>query len=351
MSLWYWFVAMWVILLVLLAYTPVRTGSIAVVFRFGKFRRILRPGLNLIIPFFDKVEHYSTQVHQHELPDEPENIDRINDVPEPGKKHPFRILHKGKQGAIFYRKDGSGWITERFQELPIEERDSMEEDSLHAPLTSEIAVVVEWHLEGADRNSIESFIDNVSAEEGRDRETEVRKRIEDMVSRALQEFLGPVTLGHASERIPLFSEMLKERTEVLVGEKPDPITNRQEKPWGIHIKDAYIKSVYPGRRINEARADAAAAVSRKQDAIRIAEGEAQAMREKADAAAHAEKMKGQGEADRIRAMAEVMKDDGARFIAALDVAETVLPNTRPIILNGIGSVISDLLSLGQMNRR
>ncbi|MBI1974390.1 MAG: hypothetical protein HYS51_00820 [Candidatus Zambryskibacteria bacterium] len=351
MSLWFAFTVLWAILLIFLAYTPVKTGSIAVVFRFGKSRRILHPGFNLIIPFLDKVEHYSTQVHQHELPDEPENIDRLHDVADPGKRLPFRIVHKGKSDAIFYMEEFGGWREKRFQDLPKEIQDSMGEDSMHAPLTSEIAVVVEWHLEGTDRFSISNFISNISIEEGRDREAEVRKRIEDMVARALQEFLGPVTLGHASERILFFSAMLKERIEVLVGKKPNPITGLQERPWGIHIKDTYIKSVYPGRRVNEARADAAAAVSKKQEAIRLAESEAQTKRVKAEADAYAEQMKGEGEAKRISAMAEVMRDDNARFIAILDVAEQVLPKTQPIILQGVNDVISNILSLGQINRR
>ncbi|MDP3763836.1 MAG: hypothetical protein Q8Q92_04350 [bacterium] len=228
-------------------------------------------------------------------------------------------------------------------------KNALGEDSLHAPLTSEIAVVVEWYLEGSDREAVENFIQNIEPEEGRSREEEVRKRMEDMVARALQEFLGPVTLGQARDMIPFFSTLIKERLEILVGEKKDPnSTVANDKPWGTHVRDAYIKSIHPGRRVNEARADAAASVSRKHATIRDAEGKAQATRVQAAADKDAEINKGEGEAGRISAMAAVMTDDNARFVAALDVAEQVLPKANTIIVPaGEMGVIASILALGK----
>ena len=353
------FIFVWAVLLLVISAVLVETGSIAVVFRFKKFRQVLEPGLNFIIPFIESVERYSTQTHQHELPAEPENIDRTNDIPEEGKKPPFRVLQSGKEEAIFYKKKPyflfvqgdnplAEWEQIHFQALDLATRKGLEEDSLHAPLTSEIAVVVEWYLESSNRISVEDFIRNVTPESGRDREEEVKKRAEDMVARTLQELLGPVTLGHAREMIPLFSLLIKERLEILVGEKPDPNTGVTDKPWGIHIRDAYIKSIHPGRRVNEARADAAASVSRKQETIRDAEAQAEAVRVRADADAFSEQRKGEGEAARIGAMATVMKDENARFIATLDVAEQVLPKANTIIVPaGDASVIASVLALGK----
>ncbi len=301
------FLFVWVVIIGIIGVTLVKTGSVAVVFRFRKFVRVLQPGLNFVIPLIESAEYYSTQTHQDELPDEADNIDRMNDSPAPGKKLPFRVLLSGMGEAIFYMKKAesdtsvtandpiTAWNQVRFQDLDPDRKKALEEDSLHAPLTGEIAVVVEWYLKGNDENSIKDFIQNVTPESGRNREEEVRKRIEDMASRALQEFLGPVTLGHAREMMSLFSLLIKERLEILVGEKPDPPA-ADDKPWGIHIRDAYIKSIHPGRRINEARADAAASVSRKQGAIRDAEGKATATRVQADADAFSEQRKGEGEA-------------------------------------------------------
>ena len=240
------------------------------------------------------------------------------------------------------KKTETEWNQVHFQELDEAKKTALEEDSLHSPLTGEIAVVVEWYLKDDEERSIKNFIQNVIPESERNREEEVRKRIEDMASRTLQELLGPVTLGHAQEIMPFFSLLIRERIEILVGEKGEI-----DRPWGIHIRDAYIKSIHPGRRVNEARADAAASVSKKQEAIRVAEGMATATRLQADADAFSEQRKGEGEAARIGAMAAVMTDDNARFIATLDVAEQVLPKANLVIMPSDLGAIGGIIRLGQ----
>jgi len=346
------FLIVWTILIGIASVTFVKTGSIGVVFRFKRFVRVLQPGLNWIIPLIESVEYYSTQTHQDELPDEADNIDRA-DMPAPGKKLPFRILMSGTGEAIFYLKKAdsdpsikaddpiTAWNQIPFKDLEVEKKGALEEDSLHAPITGEVAAVVEWYLEGDDEKSIKNFVQNVIPEGHRNREEEVRKRIEDMTARALQEFMGPVTLGHAREMMTLFSLLLKKRVEVLVGEG-----GTGTKPWGIHIRDAYIKSIHPGRRVNEARADAAAEVSKKQGIIRVAEGVAAATELQASADRFAEEEKGKGEAERIREMVTVMGSEEARFIATLDVAETVLPKANLVIMPSDLGAIGGILALG-----
>lgn len=350
------FVLVCVLLLLALSILFIESGSVGAVFRFGKFRRALKPGLNFIIPILERVERYSTQTHQHELPDEPENIDR-GDVLSEGKKHPYRIMHPGKEAAIFYKKKDSTdpsidparptthWKQVQFADLDQVTKASLD-DSLHVPLTSEISVVVEWHLENSDRQSVENFIQNVSPEEGRTREEEVRKRIDDAVSTALQGYLGPVTLGHVRGTMSFFSMLIKERVEVLVGEKSHPDTGLSEKPWGIHIRDAYIKSISAGNTVNTAQSNASAAVSEKQKTILGAEARAEATRVQSVAEMEAEINKGKGEAGRIKAMAEAMSSDDARFVAALDVAEKVMPGVGTTVIlpagetSAIGSVLA-----------
>ena len=352
------FLIVWAILIGIASITFVKTGEIGVVFRFKKFVRVSQPGLNFVIPLIESIEYYSTQTHQDELPDESDKIDRIHDIPDPGKRLPFRVLMKGMNEAIFYVRKApdnttidpnrpiTEWNQVHFQDLDDTKKKALEDDSLHAPLTGEIAVVVEWYLKGNDRKSIEDFVQNVIPEGGRTREDEVRKRIEDMAARSLQEFLGPVTLGHAQEMMQLFSQLIKDRVEILVGEQTE-VGTTADKPWGIQIRDAYIKSIHPGRRVNEARADAAAAVSQKQGVIRDAEGKAEATRVQATADAFSEEQKGKGEATRIREMAAVMVDDNARFVATLDVAETVLPKANTIIMPSDLGVIGGILTLGR----
>jgi len=174
------FLSVWIILIGFIGLTLVKTGSIAVVFRFKRFVRVMQPGLNFRIPLIEFVEHYSTQTHQEELPAEADMIDRVHDVAEAGKKLPFRVLMKGKGEAIFYmKKTETEWNQVHFQELDEAKKTALEEDSLHSPLTGEIAVVVEWYLKDDEERSIKNFIQNVIPESERNREEEVRKRIED----------------------------------------------------------------------------------------------------------------------------------------------------------------------------
>ena len=87
------------------------------------------------------------------------------------------------------------------------------------------------------------------------------------------------------------------------------------------------------------------AESAKQAAILKAEGDKQAAELAAEAARIAEQKKGEGEAARIAAMAKVMSDPHARFIAALDVAEQTLPHAKALILPaGDGSVLGSIVA-------
>lgn len=343
------------VLLLVIGYTPVESGEVYSLKRFGKFRRALKPGWNFIIPFLDKVERHSTQPIQREFPAEPENVDRENDPPLPGKVKPFRIVHKGMEEAIYYVKRDpltkldpkdplSAYDKKHFGELPKKVRDSMAADPTHAPLTSEIPVVVEWYLVD-DHTNVERYLNNVDSSR-LPREEEIARRMSDATARAVQELLGSVTLGHATEMFPVFNAVMKLRMEALVGEIPDLLSGEIDRPWGVHISTAYMKEPDLGRTVNKARADAAAAVSRRQDQILASQAEAQTIKNTADATAHqikvtadadahriktigeAEKAReiaeGEGKAGHVNAMAEAIMKPGGLEAARLNVAESAL---------------------------
>jgi regulator of protease activity HflC (stomatin/prohibitin superfamily) len=249
---------------------------------------------------------------------------------------------------VFYVQDPTTqvWNQTPFRGLGKETQESLANDPLHEPITGEVAVVVEWYLMGRDDISISNFINNVAPEGGRSREEEVRKRIEDMAAKTLQELLGPTTLGHAQVMLPHFNLLIKEALESLVGED-----GKGERPWGIHIANAYIKSFNPGITVNKARADAVAAGSKKRSDILAGEAQAERARLQAAAEAYSEIQKGMGEAGRISEMAKVMTDDNARFIATLDVAERVLPKASFIVIPSDLGVIGSILKLGQQESK
>lgn len=214
-------------------------------------------------------------------------------------------------------------------------------------------MIVQWYVHRTPQ-AIEQLIENIEPAPGLSREEEVTERMSDMASRTLQEIMKDVTLGHARQMIAVFHMLIKMRLEELVGER-----GQVERPWGVHIDEAYMKEPHPGRRVNEARADAAAAVSRAQATIRDSEATAEATRNQAkadrfkreqaaEAATFEERKKGEGERDRIRAMAEAMDTENARFIATLDVAEQVLPKANMVVVpTGGMDVLASILALGK----
>jgi prepilin-type processing-associated H-X9-DG protein len=73
------FVLVIVLLTILLSFVTVQQGTIAITTIFGKFRRILRPGLNLKIPFIEKVfKKISVQNRSSELGFQAVTIDQAN---------------------------------------------------------------------------------------------------------------------------------------------------------------------------------------------------------------------------------------------------------------------------------
>lgn len=366
-------------LLAYLGWTTPAVGIIVVVLRFGAFHDVIRPQKypQFVIPFIDKVEYHTTKVQQRELTTDMDNIDRLNDHPDTGKRLPFRVLMKGRKEALFYvKKDPTNpeeartiiagqplteWKLVPLGELDDERRKAMEDDSLHAPLTGEIQVAVELRLD--DENlSIRQFVENIEPENGRSRMDEVWKRIEDQCARVLQDIMGVTTLGHAREMMEVFNAHLQLRLEILVGEKSAlPGGDLTDRPWGIHISDAYIKSIHPGRRVNESRADAAAAVSDAVGAAVTTVKQAEADAQKTELAAKANKIKvvldsqaariaeinkGKGERGRLEQVSAAMRTPEGQFAATLDVAERALTEGEnkiimmPSDLGAIGGVLS-----------
>lgn len=363
-------------------YHEVASGTASALFFLGKFARPLKPGPYVIIPILNKTQTHSTKPHQQELPNEQNRIDRVSEVPPVGMNAPYRITHPDMKSARFWVKDGydEGVRTDPFpfdntrslsemkevgfEQLPDSIQGNMKLDMLAAQMISEIAFPIEWsiHVE-----FIQNFIENVSDEYGVDRTEEVRRRCDDLVRKLLDEHLSSMTLRHSIYMASVFSKIIKTELEILVGEKPDPATNeRCEKPWGIDISKAYIKSFSPGVTVNKAMANASAAMGEiqvaesqshskqitanadKYAAERAAEAAAYTKKQLADAERYAETFKGLGEANRIRIMAKAVDNDNARFIAALDVAEQVLPKTTMILTPGGGmDAIAAVTSLGR----
>ncbi|MBX4206510.1 hypothetical protein KW784_01865 [Candidatus Parcubacteria bacterium] len=321
-----------VAMMILFGLQQIETGTVAAVFRFGKLVRKLDPGLGLTLWPIERVEVYPTSTNQIELPDESQNIDRDNDNPPPGKTKPYFVPHKAMTEAVWFLKkaedlsddDPASYNKVHWKGLGEDVKEAIAKEALHAGITAEWAAIVEWHLKGDTWEHVLNFVQNVSPEAGRNRKAEVRKRFDDEVSHFLGDILAPVTFGHASERLALFSTMLKERLEIAIGEITSSTSDPADKPWGIDVGKAFLKTPYSGRRVNEARADAVKATAEREGMKARAEGEKAQKIATFDAEAHGTRVNGQAEADALTAMAKAMKEPGAQELRALQVAEKVL---------------------------
>lgn len=368
------------VLLLVIAYTPVESGEVYSLKRFGKFRRALRPGGNFIIPFLDKVEKLSTKTREREFPAEPEEVSETKGQLEPGKKKPFFVVYKGAKEAKYYqKKTGSAFKPDpknplasyekvSYMDLPLKVRKAMADDPTHAPLTAKLPAVVEWYLKGDD-SSVQDHLENID-NSSRPRDEEVDRRLSDKAEQIMQELLGDTTVGHAFEMFALLNQVFKIKMEAHVGEIEDPDTGWIDKKWGIHIASAYMKSADLGLTINAARADAAAAVSRRRDSILDSEAQAQTIRNTADAKAHEKRVladataheirevgkadkdreiaEGEGKAGHVEAMAKAIVQPGGLEAARLNVAESALTaNGRTIYLPTDAAALAGALTAVQ----
>ncbi len=105
-----------------------------------------------------------------------------------------------------------------------------------------------------------------------------------------------------------------------------------EKPWGANIHRAYMKPIDPGKTVNAARSNAAAAVSQKKVQIEQAEGVRDAIKLKADAEAYAEEKLGEAKAKAFAAVAKELKTPEGLLAAQIEAAKEVLSKAGTIIV-------------------
>jgi regulator of protease activity HflC (stomatin/prohibitin superfamily) len=367
-----WIAVLWVMMSLKL-FAP---DEIAICYWFGKKWKIIGPGGWAWVPLgIADATVVSTHTNHVIVPGRKEQIERDDEKPlGAGQVRPVRVVHASKDNASYFwietdPKDmKKGFVAKTPDELTDDEKKAMEDDSLQSSLTSEVIAFVDWNLqrdeEDAERTlkkqdeRLFMFRENVGSVEA------ANKRIDGALRGALQDLLGPITLRNALNAKTHIQDLLKERIEILTGEEPETVempdgsTKKKytEKPWGINVAAVQIEDINPGKRVNQARADEAAAINQRKTALENAEAEAKAEVLRADAAkvarmkdaeadAYERKMEGEGERDRLKAVVEIMDNDSARFLAQLEVARDVLPKSNfTVVPNDIG-VIGGIVSL------
>lgn len=318
-------------------------SELAGVYFLNRRWRILRSGVYLLPVFIFTVKKFSTNTHRQMTPGKKEDIVRDDTAPlVEGQVRAVRIIHASSENAHYWVKDPTekkyGMRQDHYNDLPKEERDhrSSENDSLESSITTEIIAFTDFNLscekkdDGSLDESLFDFVENVGSIE------RAGRRLDGTVRGALQELLAPITARHATEVKAFIEQLIKDRLELLVGEKFDRNDPEKvvEKKWGINISAFQIEEINPGKTVNSARADEAASISLKAKAIREGEAAAAVTRVNAEAEAFQEMTVGKAKAEAFTLMASALKTPEGILAAQLETAKTVLAKSGTIVLSG-----------------
>lgn len=239
----------------------------------------------IILPGLFKVFELPRGTQQMELPDEPQNIFRQEDVelvPE-GKTPPIRITFA----------QGASPVTD-----PLDER-----------ITAEVPVFVRFRV-----RDFWSFVVRIGTL------VEARKQLNDTFPAELQTELGHRTVAEA----------LKDKRAI--DNQLDNLLRKKTKNWGIEPIDAAMKPFVLSHSLNEAIRDVAKSVAQKKVTINAADAEAYQIERTGQAKGAAAKALLDGETEGLKKRAADLKVEGADVLAA-QVGEAIgtSPSTKIVL--------------------
>ncbi|MFH0803541.1 MAG: SPFH domain-containing protein [Candidatus Tagabacteria bacterium] len=287
---------------------------------FGKPIKQLGPGLVFVPwPFCILVKETKLTI-QLELPGEPEEVERADqDKPGQGKKIPIRITHASLESAI---------DPETKKPFTDTQKKAMADDPLNQRLTSEVSFIVRYKIKDFIK-----FLSTIGSAK------EASRQISDTVVLTGQTELAKLTPAQTLTRLKIVSRTIRNSVDYLVGEIPDPDTQKQKDPWGIDVEDASIKLIDTGRRVNVSIADATAAGFEKTAVIQKADGERERLIREGAGVATARRLLLEAEAKGTEALAKASESDAGKLVVQLQTIKTALEKSQYSILAG-----SDLAS-------
>jgi regulator of protease activity HflC (stomatin/prohibitin superfamily) len=342
-----WWIPVWAIVAyVVLSIHVFSPTERAASYKIGKRWRAVGPGGWGVFPLlFTSVKRVSTTNNRVIFPGKKSQIVRDDDVPlQWGQVRPMRIIHASRESALFYvhvdRDDpSSAWRLIPFSQLSPEEKELTEGDALQSSITTEDIAYVDWNLKAKSNNPdptkdpIFDFVENITSVGN------ANERITSTCKGALQDLLGPITARHSISVKGHLQDLVKERVEILVGEKEDPNNpGPAESPWGINITAVQIEEVELGKRVNAARSDEASAIAKGNETRTLA-----------NAAAYEEETRGAGKAAAFERMAKILETEGGHRAAKLEAAKEVLAKSGTIIMQSDpGDIISSLTATSKV---
>lgn len=232
-------------------------------------------------------------------------------------REPLRITASGYQSAYYGEKPASMKEEDWKKELKELERiDSI--DPLGQKLTVDPLLIARFKIINHPL-----FIKNIGSVKN------VNRQVIDTSETGLQAFAGRRTLAHIQRTLDVANDHLTERIEWLIGE-PDAKTPTGKSDadrkgwWGIDLESVQIKSLGLPKRVNKAIADAAQAVSRKDETVRNAEAEKQKRILEGQGAAKAQELLLKSRAVGLSKIAEVIGEEPGKIAAQLEAMQTAL---------------------------
>ena len=206
-------------------------------------------GWHFIPPLISWGRLFTTNAIQLELPN-PEKVQKANqDNLAQGKEAPIRTTQAETASAVYWYEDEKThqWTSKKFADHDAKERAAIRADPLNLRLTTEPVVIVRWRLRRKDNaETLFQFIKNIGSVE------EANKQIEDTVVSTLRTLFAKVTAGNALSAMALFSQEIRKRVEILIGEKGKNgrAIKNAETSWSIDLLDVQIKEIDPGETVN-----------------------------------------------------------------------------------------------------
>lgn len=245
----------------------------------------------IVLPGLFKIDRFSRGTIQMELPDEPENIFRDEDVSltPSDKVPPVRVTFA--QGS------------------------DVANDPLNERITAEVSVFVRFRIE-----HFWSFFVRIGDFK------EARKQLSDSVVSELQTELGKMTVAETFANKAKVDDML------------DNLVRDKTKNWGIQLIDVRLKLIGLSHDLNKAISRVAQSVADKKSAVNTADANAYTLTKAGEGEANAIKAKLDAESESLKKRAEDLNVNGADVLGAR-VAEAMGTSASSKVILGADGLI------------
>jgi len=280
-----------------------------------------------------KLERVPKNVFQQELPGEPENVwsatkEDGSEAPVPeqlpeGMKLPIRVTFNDNDPNP--KDDPLKKLSEKnpdigFTFLPPNKSQS-KIDPLHQRITAKVTPIVRWRVKNP-----RDFLISFSGKDDKEKFTEGKKQVEDLVTAETVAVLSIGTLGRALSNIDGLAKLIANNVRQKVS----------DSSWGVEIILIELKPFGLSHKLNTSIQKVAESLAEGQAESLKANGQRDARNKLADAESYRLKKEGEGKGAAKKAEIEVRKENKEDYdkLRSFEVTEEALRNGTKIITDG-----------------